>query len=413
MRGQLKGRVGGNYFSWHIDHSKHPVTKVSTVNTDPNNPNTESQVIQRAKLANVSKFVSQFGSRFFRFAFDDQKANESAANAFVRHNFANSLFLPKQYVKSSAFPALGNKWQLTQGTLVYDIPFVVEGGTNQTRVAKLAFDKWGTFHTVESINIILHTKYGVPLDSYVTIVFVATPFTELSESGLDSLSAPLVQIFSWNVNASGAHFFSQIPRRGSAIVSTPADEGQLVFNNESNFKSVWAAFIISKQGNRMRTTTSYLVPNGDAAALINSATADNVNNEALASWGAASSAILEGSVADGALDTASELDKDGSTVTSITCSTTNLAVTSDIFLLGDMEKSAYKFIIKGTSLPDSVPVSDNVLRATVSDYLFVDKTEIQFIVNRGTYAGDVNISYAGLAIIKAYTPGGVSSDQVL
>ena len=52
------------------------------------NPRTLEQVMQRAKFANAVKFYKRAVKNFFPLAFEDQKQNESAFNAFMRHNIA-------------------------------------------------------------------------------------------------------------------------------------------------------------------------------------------------------------------------------------------------------------------------------------------------------------------------------------
>ena len=85
-------------------------------NRKPANPMTVRQQTQRAKFANAVKFHKQVTSNFFRFAYEDKKANESDYNAFMRHNVGNSGFIGAMASKISSWPALG-QWEVTSGSL--------------------------------------------------------------------------------------------------------------------------------------------------------------------------------------------------------------------------------------------------------------------------------------------------------
>lgn len=85
-------------------------------NRKPANPMTVRQQTQRAKFANAVKFHKQVTSNFFRFAYEDKKANESDYNAFMRHNVGNSGFIGAMASKISSWPALG-MWEVTAGSL--------------------------------------------------------------------------------------------------------------------------------------------------------------------------------------------------------------------------------------------------------------------------------------------------------
>ena len=85
-------------------------------NRKPANPMTVRQQTQRAKFANAVKFHKQVTSNFFRFAYEDKKANESDYNAFMRHNVGNSGFIGAKASKIASWPALG-LWEVTSGSL--------------------------------------------------------------------------------------------------------------------------------------------------------------------------------------------------------------------------------------------------------------------------------------------------------
>lgn len=93
------------------------------------NPRTLEQVMQRAKFANAVKFFRRGQKNFFPFAYEDQRSNESAFNAFMRHNINLSPFLTKGMVDQAKFPAIGT-WLLSQGSLNRPYSFISRGGND-------------------------------------------------------------------------------------------------------------------------------------------------------------------------------------------------------------------------------------------------------------------------------------------
>lgn len=110
--GNGRGKVGNLVLSsvkgQQITRAYQPVVK---------NPKSYGQMYQRAKFANAIKFYTRAMNTFFSFAFEDKKQNESDYNAFMRHNIRYSIPLQKPAYNAQGYPALGNNWMLSQGSL--------------------------------------------------------------------------------------------------------------------------------------------------------------------------------------------------------------------------------------------------------------------------------------------------------
>lgn len=93
--------------------------QITRTNSGKNGSRTYAQVKQRIRFCNPSLFYRLAHNAFFRFAFDDQKPNESEYNAFMRHNLIpNCSWLTKQQFNDGYIaPALYN---LTSGPLKFD-----------------------------------------------------------------------------------------------------------------------------------------------------------------------------------------------------------------------------------------------------------------------------------------------------
>lgn len=85
-------------------------------NRNPNNPRSSKQQTQRALFANCVKFYKLTVSKFFKFAFENKKTNESDYNAFMRENLKRGVMISKTAFYTESYPALGN-WLMSRGSL--------------------------------------------------------------------------------------------------------------------------------------------------------------------------------------------------------------------------------------------------------------------------------------------------------
>lgn len=85
-------------------------------NRQPANPRSSKQQTQRALFANCVKFYKLTVSKFFKFAFENKKTNESDYNAFMRENLKRGVMISKTGYYVEQYPALGN-WILSRGSL--------------------------------------------------------------------------------------------------------------------------------------------------------------------------------------------------------------------------------------------------------------------------------------------------------
>ena len=113
-----KGTLGNTYLRRTRAASGKAVNVLAQKNFNPKNPKTLGQMAQRARFATAVKFYKRATRNFFKFAYEDKKANESDFNAFLRHNVAASVPMVKAQVDNESYPAIGNKWMLSQGSLL-------------------------------------------------------------------------------------------------------------------------------------------------------------------------------------------------------------------------------------------------------------------------------------------------------
>lgn len=92
-------------------------------NRKPENPKTQSQMIQRSRFAYLSKFYAHAQQAFFKFGFENKKASESDYNAFMSENISVTPYATAQMLADPNTPFVG-AFTMTKGsipTLDYNI----------------------------------------------------------------------------------------------------------------------------------------------------------------------------------------------------------------------------------------------------------------------------------------------------
>lgn len=117
-------------------------------NRNPNNPNTEAQVLQRSKFAAAQRFFQLANSQFFKFAYEDKTERESDYNAFMRHNVGISPYILREMTRKTDYPAFA-PWMVTQGSLS-----VILSTTPAFASSKWSFDPLGLGSDAASITTI-------------------------------------------------------------------------------------------------------------------------------------------------------------------------------------------------------------------------------------------------------------------
>ncbi len=111
LLGMARGSVGDVTF-----YRDGGLQRARSRNRQPNNPRSNKQQTQRALFANCVKFYKLTASKFFKFAFENKKTNESDYNAFMRENLKRGVMMSKTAFYVEPYPALGN-WLISRGSL--------------------------------------------------------------------------------------------------------------------------------------------------------------------------------------------------------------------------------------------------------------------------------------------------------
>lgn len=247
------------------------------------NPRTDGQQSQRSLFANAVKFYKHSQQALFKFAYEDKRSNESDYNAFMRHNVSRSAIFEKDAVDSPTFPALGNNWILSDGSLPSP-KLVYNGNENEWQMAAPSATMGAG--DIAAISTILINDFGLQRGDIVTIVLVSSLVSSLN----DRPSAdPVWSIEQFEVNPESTDE-RYLMNSGNGTVNV----AQTVYPRIAAACGV--IFSRPIKGQPLKVSTSELVNNYVANNIIAGTYNIGYRNAALASWGATQEAILQGSL---------------------------------------------------------------------------------------------------------------------
>ena len=326
-----KGTLGNTYLRRTRSATGKEVNVLAQKNFNPKNPKTLGQMAQRARFATAVKFYKRATRNFFKFAYEDKKANESDFNAFMRHNVAASVPMVKAQVDNESYPAIGNKWMLSQGSLQ---PFtqkmqrlaIFTESVHDTLVLKSSDDiadfggpNFDSHATVGKISTAL-VAMGYSEGQIFTLVTVTSGirqshFQLLSPDDMTGLATvPRWNISQFVINTKDETPSSEVGHIGLNYL--PAMYCREAFSEDIAYFGVdygdsglliAATAIVSenvKSSKKLLATTSYLEGNELYNAVVNDLNTNVYYNAMLVSWGADfDQAILQGSIAGNHLAT--------------------------------------------------------------------------------------------------------------
>lgn len=292
LLGYSRGSVGDVTFS-RLNGQQ--ITKAR--NRKPANPRTKAQMLQRSLFSSAVKFYQQCAGKFYIFAFEDKRANESDYNAFMRANTKRGTNITKAAMQATTYPAIGY-WQVSRGSLP---TLQVDSATNQLNYytgIKIAEGEEVNIKTVGQLS-----QYLVQLNEWAQgdmLTFLRYGCAKINASAELPSLAP-------NLNGYNTYFdYSQVIVDPSS--ATPLESASLkVERNETSgelmvasYASLFdetiagAAFIHTrKTSNGIKASTQDMVWSGLWKNAYNASKEDGYINNVLADWQAQNEAILE------------------------------------------------------------------------------------------------------------------------
>lgn len=344
------------------------------------NPKTYGQLQQRAKFANAVKFFQRAISNFFAFAYEDKRKTESDYNAFMRHNVKYSCVVNRENYLDINFPALGNNWQLSQGSLTF--PVSISFASYANIILNVNGETLGTTETatIGAISKLL-VKAGLEEGDIFTIVYITKSGMGVRKA-TDVDTPPQWSIMQFIVNTTSVQLLSNVATKGalsaadgfylqtdSANSAFSFAGGQNIVPEPGTFLEnpnlAWVGLVITrKTTSGLKATISYLVPNQQAQQYETMLDGEDSLATNIPTWkneGTSNSTnvILKGGVADG-LASGSEAtgtsDDANGAITSVNGSTTIPAALNE----AASTTEAQEVDIVGVNLDKLVPSGVNV-----------------------------------------------------
>lgn len=260
------------------------------------NPKTGSQTNQRAIFANAVKFYKHATQNLFKFAYEDKRPTESYYNAFMRHNTGVAMLPRRESYNNAFYPALGNRFLLTQGSLP-ELSLAVSSANFSYSVAASLTGIGGAL--IADLSKILSAALGLADGDIITMVRV--------ENGAESIDDEPSSPTKWDIRQiildsnSSAEIQDVLSAQGPSVWSIvfSGDNNNTVAIKCDNDESVCvgAALIVSRiVSGSVKVGTSYLQNNDKAKGIYQASLQSSYRQGALNSWGKKSDAILQGSI---------------------------------------------------------------------------------------------------------------------
>lgn len=288
--GTLRGKVGDLVFT-RLKGKQ--VMKAR--NRQPQNNRTVIQQTHRAKIAACMRFFSMAQQNLFKFAFSDQKKNETDMNAFIRHNYSQIVPQTKRGLDFGC-PVMSDV-KLTSGTLRgVPLKFSNEGNFNYPRLSFTTdIGQYPADLTCRDVSLALIRDYGLEDGDILTLVTVDLDATDCNPQlnwqtfGMtwNNWDAPRWRVAQFRLDTSsirsisdyGTFFFgaktptpdsfeavcpdNELELGNRSVRYTPLDTGAVT-------QYAWVTLILSRvSGKKTEVSTNYLMPNAKALYLTN------------------------------------------------------------------------------------------------------------------------------------------------
>lgn len=285
-------------------------TVESAYQPNVSNPRTIAQCRQRALFACAVKFYKSAIARMFKFAFEDKAQNESDYNAFMRHNVSRGMILKKFMSESSYFPAIGDSWLLSTGSLS---SFVVNAGMERPYLELPADVSLADYNLdgkvlpavrIADLSNYLITAFGLQNGDLFTLVRVITEWDSLDNE--EVFDEPYWQVLQIRVDSTNFNVYGSVYGANSQvaqIVFDDASHAMFFTSAQQSYAEGYTAIWSRQTSTGLKVSTQELVINDVAMSLYFDSFEQPYYNEALATWGADTGAVLQGSIADGDMET--------------------------------------------------------------------------------------------------------------
>lgn len=304
LLGMARGSVGDVTF-----YRDGGLQRARSRNRQPNNPRSNKQQTQRALFANCVKFYKLTAAKFYKFAYENKKVNESDYNAFMRENLKRGVMISKTAFYTEPYPALGN-WLMSRGSLA-----TINNANDDTYYAPI-FDLGAAWTgapddnvTIGAMSTAMVASGRYEVDDIITIVRFSTkslgqalPSAAPDATKLQSLFEYFQFLVDPNNTQKFLDLFGDTPR--FHLVATATTQNLAIEYGTDNASSLedWQSdyngvTVIHSRNTAqgLRVSTQELVVNPHYQSAIETALTDaNYKSAVLTDWQSSGLAILQG-----------------------------------------------------------------------------------------------------------------------
>lgn len=272
----------------------------------PANPRTRSQQTQRATFTNAIKFYKLCVAKFFKFAYENKRTNESDYNAFMRENVARSCMMSRTAYYTETYPALG-EWLMSRGSLRTLNNVETDNTTAPTFDTGASYsDTPAAGITIAEISSALVASGRYQVGDIITLIEYASQQETLpTATPSDPYAAIYFNYWQFLVDPNNTATFASIFGDLNRFMTVKTTNNTLAFKfgvNAGSADEAWrldyqAVTIIHSRNTEtgLKVSTQQLVVNPRyKTALQNALTDVNYQSAVLADWSANPGAILQG-----------------------------------------------------------------------------------------------------------------------
>lgn len=261
------------------------------------NPRSTLQTDQRILFSNAVKFYKHATQNFFKFAYEDKRANESYYNAFMRKNAKVSMMVTRAQYLNRNYPAIGNQYLMSQGSLP-SIPYRYDMSSGNFELSLGSVTSASQSMTVGEVsNAFIKSKFAQAGD-IITIVFVSASISAIDSEGIDPPSWYILQFIIDSSNTTDFSGYLSKQARDLNVLAQKDGQGVGRILLDDGGAASGFCMIASREltGQKLLVSDAYLINSKLADEIFEKSLQPNFRTAALNSWGRKSEAILQGSI---------------------------------------------------------------------------------------------------------------------
>ena len=261
------------------------------------NPRSTAQTDQRILFSNAVKFYKHATQNFFKFAYEDKRANESYYNAFMRKNAKVSMLPKREQYLNSNYPAIGNQYLMSQGSLP-SIPYTYNESAGEFQLSLGSVTSASENMTVGEVSNAFITSKFAQAGDIITIVSVSASISSIDDEGSNPPSWKIVQfvIDSSNTTDFSAYLSNQAHDLNVMAQKGGGGTGTIMLDDGGGVSGFCMIASREVTGQKLLVSDAYLINSKLAKEIYTKSLQPIYRTAALNSWGRRSEAILQGSI---------------------------------------------------------------------------------------------------------------------